>query len=118
MSSTNEGNPWIEMVEGVRRRTTVSGPAMSQMTVRLEAGSHLPEHRHPQEQIVHVVQGRLRLDVAGKRQEVGAGESFYLAGNVPHAVDVLAEALVVDTFSPPRADLLAQDQAARRRTTV
>jgi len=118
MSNTNENNPWIEMVEGVQRRTTVSGPAMSQMVVRLEAGSHLPEHRHPQEQIVHVVQGRLRLNIAGERHEVGAGESFYLAGDVPHSVDVLAEALVVDTFSPPRADLLAQDQAASRRTTV
>ena len=113
MSNTNENNPWIEMVEGVQRRTTVSGPAMSQMVVRLEAGSHLPEHRHLQEQIVHVVQGRLRLNIAGERHEVGASESLYLAGDVPHSVDVLAEALVVDTFSPPRADLLAQDAAAR-----
>lgn len=112
MSSANESNPWIEMVEGVRRRTTVSGRAMSQMVVTLEARRHLPEHRHPQEQIVHVVRGRLRVSVGGVWQEVGAGESLYLAGDVPHSVDVLAEAVVVDTFSPPREDLLAQDREA------
>ena len=112
-SSTNGDNPWVEMVEGVRRRTTVSGPAMSQMVVTLEAGRHLPEHRHAQEQVVHVVRGRLRVHVGGVPQEVGAGESLYLAGDVMHSVDVLEEALVVDTFSPPRADLLAQDAAAR-----
>ena len=109
----NNDNPWVEMVEGVRRRTTVSGAAMSQMVVMLEAGRHLPEHRHAQEQIVHVVRGRLRVNVGGVPQEVGAGESLYLAGDVLHSVDVLAEALVVDTFSPPREDLLAQDAAAR-----
>ncbi len=111
MNNANGDNPWVEMVKGVRRRTTVSGRAMSQMVVTLEAGRHLPEHRHPQEQIVHVVRGRLRVNVGGVGQEVGAGESLYLAGDVPHSVDVLAEALVVDTFSPPREDLLAQDRA-------
>jgi len=111
MNNANGDNPWIEMVEGVQRRTTVSGRAMSQMVVRLEAGRHLPEHRHPQEQIVHVVRGRLCVNVGGVGQQVGAGESLYLAGDVPHSVDVLAEVLVVDTFSPPREDLLAQDRA-------
>lgn len=115
VSGTNGENPWIEMVEGVRRRTTVSGAGMSQMVVTLEAGRHLPEHRHRQEQIVHVVRGRLRVSVGGEPHEVGAGESLYLAADVPHSVDVLAEALVVDTFSPPREDLLAQDEAARER---
>ena len=113
MSMPDHDTPWVQMAEGVRRRTTVSGQAMSQMVVRLEAGRHLPEHQHPHEQIVHVIQGRLRLIVAGVPQEVEAGESLYLAGSVPHAVDVLAEAVVLDTFSPPREDLLAQDEAAR-----
>jgi len=113
INSANEENPWVEMVEGVRRRTTVSGRAMSQMVVTLEAGRHLPEHRHPQEQIVHVIRGRLRVNVGGVGQEVGAGESLYMAGDVMHSVDVLAEALVVDTFSPPREDLLAQDREAQ-----
>ena len=112
-SISNGDNPWVEMAEGIWRRTTVSGRGMSQMVVTLETGRHLPEHHHAQEQIVHVVRGRLRINVGGVPQEVGAGESLYLAGDVRHSVEVLVEALVVDTFSPPREDLLAQDAAAR-----
>ena len=111
MSKVNHENPWIDMVAGVRRRTTVSGPGMSQMVVMLAAGSHLPEHSHPQDQIVHVVQGRLRLNVGGASREVGAGESLYLPGDVVHSAEALEETLAVDTFSPPREDLLAQDAA-------
>ena len=104
---------WIDMVAGVKRRTLVSGETMHQMHVSLQAGSHLPEHRHPHEQIIHVIEGHIRVTVGDVAREVAAGESFYLASNVSHAVDALKTTLVLDTFSPPRDDLLAQDRGAR-----
>lgn len=110
MMESERMNGWIPMTDGVQRRTIVSGPNMMQMLVRLEGGSHLPEHRHPQEQIAHVISGRLRFRVRNEDREVGAGESLYLGSNTPHAVDVLETAVVLDTFSPPREDLLAQDR--------
>ena len=104
---------WVPMVDGVQRRTLVHGASMMQMLVRLAAGSYLPEHKHTQEQIAYVIEGRLCFWVAGEPKEVGAGESLYLESDVPHAVDVLETALVLDTFSPPREDLLAQDSLHR-----
>lgn len=104
---------WIDMTTGVRRRTLVSGQAMMQMRVELAAGSRLPEHRHPHEQVAHVVTGRLRFTIdgpGGETRDLGAGESIYLASNVPHAVEALEATTVIDTFSPPREDLLAQDR--------
>lgn len=99
------------MTSGVRRRTLVSGHAMMQMRVEFEAGSRLPEHRHPHEQVSHVLTGRLRFTIDGESRDVGAGESVYLAADVPHAAEALEASAVVDTFSPPREDLLAQDRA-------
>jgi quercetin dioxygenase-like cupin family protein len=104
-------NPWIEMVAGIHRQTLVSGETMHQMVVRLAEGSRLPEHQHPQEQIAHVIGGRLRLVVEGVAHDLGPGESLYLASGVPHAAEALEDTTVVDTFSPPREDLLAQDRA-------
>ncbi len=101
------------MVAGVRRRTLVSGTAMMQMVVEFAAGSRLPEHRHPHEQVTHVVSGRLRFALngpGGETRDVGAGDSIYLASDVPHGAEALEETVVVDTFSPPREDLLAQDR--------
>ncbi|HWQ14363.1 MAG TPA: cupin domain-containing protein [Roseiflexaceae bacterium] len=110
MAAQDEGR-WFPIAPGIVRRTLVAGERMMQILVTLEAGSQLPLHSHPHEQVSHVLRGRLRFHIAGERRELGPGESLCIAGGVPHAADVLEEALVVDTFSPPREDLLAQDQA-------
>ena len=105
-------NPWIDIVPGIRRRTIAHGTTMYQMVARLEAGSRMPEHKHSQEQIVHILEGRMKLIVAGAPHELRRGESFYLAANVPHGVETMEDTMVLDTFSPPRDDYLALDRQA------
>ena len=104
---------WITMVPGIRRHTVATGEQMMQMLVTLDDGSHLPEHQHLQEQITYVLRGRLRLTVAGVPHDLVAGQSLCLPGGTPHAADALEDTLVIDTFSPPREDLLAQDRTER-----
>lgn len=111
--TANPQNPWIEIAPGIRRRTLTTGSSMYQMRAELDAGSRMPEHHHPQEQIAHVVKGRMRLIVAGVAHELTAGESFYLASNVPHGVETIEDTTVLDTFSPPREDYLALDAKAK-----
>lgn len=83
------------------------------MLALLDAGSKMPEHRHSQEQIVHILEGRMRLIVEGTPHELKTGDSFYLASNVPHGVEIIEETRVLDTFSPPRDEYLAIDEEAR-----
>ncbi|GAB4108631.1 MAG: cupin domain-containing protein [Roseiflexaceae bacterium] len=103
---------WIEMVPGIKRRTLVSGEQMMLILVTLEAGSELPEHHHPHEQISYVMHGLVRFFIAGEQRDVQAGEYVLLPGGVPHGVRALKQSAVLDTFSPPREDMLAQDRAA------
>ena len=88
---------------------------MYQMLARLDTGSQMPEHRHPQEQIVHILEGRMRLIVNGTPHELTSGDSFYLASNVPHGVETVEDTRVLDTFSPPRNEYLAIDEKARKQ---
>ncbi|MGI8957010.1 MAG: cupin domain-containing protein [Chthoniobacterales bacterium] len=111
---SKQENPWVDIVPGIRRRTIAQGATMYQMRAELKAGSRLPEHAHPQEQIAHVVRGRMRMIVAGIAHELSAGDAIYLASNVPHGVETLEDTTVIDTFSPPRDDYLALDEKARR----
>ena len=106
-------NPWIEIAPGIKRRTIAAGDSMYQMRAELAAGSRMPEHTHPQEQIDHVIKGRMKLIVAGVPHELGAGDAFYLASNVPHGVETIEDTTVIDTFSPPRDEYLALDKKAR-----
>lgn len=105
--------PWIEMTPGVRRRTLTSGEALMQMVVTFTGGTRLPEHSHPHEQVAFVSAGSMRFTLHGGREErvVRAGESIHLAPHVPHGAEALEDATVIDTFSPPREDLLEQDRA-------
>ena len=108
-------NPWIEICPGIKRQTVTSGKSMYQMLATLEVGSKMPEHRHPQEQIVHILAGRMKLIVEGTPHEMTTGDSFYLAGNVPHGVETMEATRVLDTFSPPRDEYLAIDEVNRQR---
>jgi unsaturated pyranuronate lyase len=108
-------NPWIALCPGIKRQTVGSGKTMYQMLATLEAGSKMPPHKHPQEQIVHILAGRMKLIVDGTSHELKPGDSFYLASNIPHGVETIEDTRVLDTFSPPRDEYLAIDEANRQR---
>ena len=106
-------NPTIEICPGITRRTVAHGDTMYQMLATLAAGSRMPAHSHPQEQIVHILEGKMQLIVDGVPHELSTGDSFYLASNIPHGVEVMLPTRVLDTFSPPRDDYLAIDEKVR-----
>lgn len=107
-------NDWIQMQPGVLRRTLASGKHLMQMVVTLAAGSSLPAHTHENEQMAHVISGHLTLTIDGVPRECGPGETLTIAGGVSHSAAVREDTVVLDTFSPPRFDLLAQDEQHRK----
>ena len=92
-------NPWIEICPGIRRRTHAHGRTMYQMVAELAAGSRMPEHQHSQEQIVHILSGRMQLIVEGMPHELDTGDSFYLASNIPHGVETIEDTRVSSILS-------------------
>lgn len=104
---------WIPIVDGIVRQTLAVTEHMMQIIVRLDERAILPAHQHPEEQITHMISGRLRFTINGETVELGPGESLAIPGGTAHAALVLEEAVAIDTFSPPRQDMLAQDRAAR-----
>jgi quercetin dioxygenase-like cupin family protein len=107
-------NPWIELAPGIRRRTVTHGETMYQMIAELKAGSVMPPHQHPQEQIIHIISGRMKVNVGNDSRVLGPGDSHYLARNIPHGVETLEDTRVLDTFSPPRHEYIALDKEKMR----
>jgi quercetin dioxygenase-like cupin family protein len=89
---------------------------MYQMMAFLEPGGKMPEHQHPQEQLAYILSGRMKLIVNGTPHELATGDFFYIPSTVPHAAEGPEETRVLDTFSPPRDDYLAADEAIARRS--
>lgn len=71
---------------------------------RIRADCPLPEHSHPHEQVVHVLEGVFELTVAGTPHRLGAGMVFTIPSNVPHSGVGITDCKIIDTFCPVRED--------------
>jgi quercetin dioxygenase-like cupin family protein len=90
--------------EGVLARV-VEGEKMSFAVVELGPNSTVAEHRHPNEQMGIVLQGSMTFTIGGEPRLLRAGDTYNIPGGVPHdAVTGPDGAVVVDVFSPVRAD--------------
>ena len=74
--------------------------------VSVKANSPLPEHQHPQEQIMNLIEGEFEFTVAGEKHIMKAGESFVIPSNVPHSAVSITDCYIVDVFHPIREDWL------------
>jgi quercetin dioxygenase-like cupin family protein len=78
------------------------------------AGTALPEHSHPHEQLTVVESGRMRVTVdGGEPFEVGPRQIVHFPSNVPHTVEVIEDCVAFDVFSPVNHDLMARAAAAQ-----
>ena len=106
----SEAQRWFVIAPGIVRRTLAAGEHMMQILVTLEQGCHLPEHSHHHEQLTYLLQGRLRMYIGGQVVDLAPGDAVCIPSGVVHAADVLEQGVAIDTFSPPREDMLAQDR--------
>jgi quercetin dioxygenase-like cupin family protein len=81
----------------------------NEMLVRWEfrKGAVAARHSHPHEQIVMMIEGKLRLTVGDDNTIMAPGDIVVIPPGVPHEAQALEDTLVLDIFSPPREDFLS-----------
>jgi quercetin dioxygenase-like cupin family protein len=70
----------------------------------VDADAVMPDHSHPHEQIVNIIEGRFELTVAGETRELKAGSSVVLAPDVKHSGKALTSCRIIDAFYPVREE--------------
>jgi len=70
----------------------------------IEAGSELPEHSHPHEQVLTVIKGKLVLTIEGKTQILEPGSVAVIPANAKHSGKAITECRCIDVFYPVRED--------------
>lgn len=70
----------------------------------ITAGSPLPEHTHPHEQVVNVIEGTLELTVEGETHVLRSGSVVVLPPHIPHSGKAVTNCKVIDVFHPVRED--------------
>lgn len=94
----------VEMLPGITRRRLGESADAQIIEVRANAGSVIPLHSHPNQQDGYLVSGEIEFTIDGETTLCRAGDSWALPGDVPHSAIFLTDAIVIECFSPPRAD--------------
>lgn len=92
-----------ELVPGITGHY-VHGEKLTFGYVELRAGSVIPEHRHPHEQITYILEGQLDMVIDGNACSLLAGMFYVIPSNVLHSAVPKVDSKVIDVFSPPRED--------------
>jgi quercetin dioxygenase-like cupin family protein len=101
--------------DGVHARV-IHGDRITLGIVELDAGSHVPEHRHENEQLGMCLSGSLDFRVADETLRLGPGDTWTIPSDVPHEVQVGPEgAVVIDVFNPPRPEWRDAERASERK---
>lgn len=98
--------------ETVRARV-VAGEQASLALVELAPAAIVPEHHHQQEQLGICIEGSITFTIAGTSRTLGPGGTWRIPSDaVHHAVAGPDGAVVIDIFSPVRADWSALPRSA------
>ena len=82
----------------------IHGEHMTVSYFRAKAGSILPRHSHPHEQISSVLEGQLELTIGEEARICKAGDVAVIPSNVPHQARAVTDVYVIDVFSPVREE--------------
>ncbi len=95
--------PVREIFPGLRARL-IHTDRVTHSWVEVDAGATFPEHQHPHEQIVTVLEGELELVVEGKVHRLKPGTVFVIPPDARHSGRGVTTCRVLDAFAPSRDD--------------
>ena len=80
----------------------VHSERMSHSWVEADAGAAFPEHQHPHEQVVNVLDGELEIVVGGVTHRLTRGLVVVIPPGVPHSGRAITACRLLDVFAPCR----------------
>lgn len=104
-SSSPDG--YIEVVEGIYRKTLVWGSNALLTEFKLTGGRDLPLHQHDEEQVGYLLSGHIILIIDNDQFDIHPGDSWAIPGGVNHSAKILQDSVAIEVFSPVRIDYLS-----------
>jgi quercetin dioxygenase-like cupin family protein len=98
--------PAREPIAGVLARKLAGEHVMLQY-VTVKKGVSAPQHQHPNEQMMVLIEGRMRMQVGDATKgeltelEMKPGEIIHYPPNMLHGGEALEDSVILDIFSPP-----------------
>ena len=97
---------WQPAGEGVVRQIMGYDGQLMIVKVKFAKGAVGAQHKHYHSQATYVASGKFELNIGGEVKGLGAGDGYYVAPDQLHGCVCLEEGILIDTFSPHRADFI------------
>lgn len=97
---------WEPAGEGVVRQIMGYDGQLMIVKVKFEQGAVGNLHKYFHSQATYVASGKFELEIGGKKQILTAGDGYYVAPDELHGCVCLEAGILIDTFSPHRADFV------------
>jgi len=94
--------------EGVVRQILGYDDSLMVVRVQFEQGAVGYRHSHEHSQVAYVESGVFEFSIGDESKQLKAGDSAYIAPNVPHGATCKEAGVLLDVFSPVREDFLAE----------
>ena len=98
--------PWEELGGGVRRQIMGYDGQVMAVKVEFEKGAVGTPHVHYHSQTSYVVSGSFEITINGESRILSAGDGFYVEPDAMHGAKCIEPGILLDVFSPMRADFL------------
>ena len=97
---------WEPAGEGVVRQIMGYDGQLMIVKVKFTKGSVGMMHKHYHSQATYVASGKFELTIGDQKRILVAGDGYYVEPDQLHGAVCLEAGVLIDTFSPMRADFL------------
>lgn len=97
-----------DLGQGITRQTLGYGPDLMTCRLTFPKGAVGAVHSHPHSQTSYCETGRFLYRVDDTEEEIGPGDCVYIAPHRQHGIVCLEAGVIIDSFSPMRADFLGE----------
>ena len=97
---------WQNPAPGIQRQIMAYDGQLMMVKVKFEKGAVGTPHTHYHSQATYVASGRFELEIGGEKKILAAGDGYYVEPDQLHGCVCLEPGILIDTFSPMRADFL------------
>lgn len=105
-----DNTAWDPAGDGIFRQVMGFGDDLMLVKVKFNKGARGVLHSHPHIQASYVESGVFELNIGGTVKIIRKGDGYYVPADTVHGCVCLEEGMLIDTFSPARADFLTDNR--------
>jgi quercetin dioxygenase-like cupin family protein len=97
---------WQKADTKIERQVFGYSDEVMMVKVRFEKGGIGSMHQHPHTQVTYVESGEFEMTIGDNKKIIRKGDGYFVPPNILHGCVCLEAGMLIDCFTPMRADFL------------